>query len=146
MPGSWPLIPMGTQHGTRMRPSPYCTKARLSGRLWLATPTSPVGVAMAGLPHPEITFPRGWWSLVVGPPVQAHLTGGSSGREGGGVIWQPRPTPPPQHTQKHQKVFLKGRNENFQRYPKLEANLRYTNFFLASNPPIRPPPPPQGCQ
>ena len=43
---------------------------------------------------------------------------------------------PSTHTR---NLFLGGRNEIFEKCPKLAADLGYTNFFLASDPP--PPPP-----
>ena len=53
---------------------------------------------------------------------------------GGGSNWPPRiladlPTHP------HQKIFPQEKNEIYQRGPNLEVDFRYTNFFLASDPP-----------
>ena len=53
---------------------------------------------------------------------------------GGGANWPPgiladRPTHP------HQKIFPQEKNEIYQRGPNLEVDFRYTNFFLASDPP-----------
>ena len=44
---------------------------------------------------------------------------------------------PPTHP--HQKIFPQEKNEIYQRGPNLEVDFRYTNFFLASDPPTPPP-------
>ena len=44
---------------------------------------------------------------------------------GGGGVGQPRPTPHP-----HQKIFLRDKNEIYQRGRKFEAEFKYTNFLL----------------
>ena len=59
---------------------------------------------------------------------------------GGGSNWPPGIlADPPTHPR--QKIFPQEKNEIYQRGPNLEANFRYTNFFLASDPPTPPPPP-----
>ena len=56
---------------------------------------------------------------------------------GGGSNWPPGIlADPPTHP--HQKIFPQEKNEMYQRGPNLEVDFRYTNFFLASDPP--PPP------
>ena len=65
------------------------------------------------------------------------LPGG--GGVGGKAAWAPPPDPP---TPSHQKSFH-GKNEIYQRGPKLEVDFRYTKF-LASDPPTHAPPPPPG--
>ena len=56
---------------------------------------------------------------------------------GGGANWPPGIlADPPTHP--HQKIFPQEKNEIYQRGPNLEVDFRYTNFFLASEPP--PPP------
>ena len=53
---------------------------------------------------------------------------------GGGSNWPPGIlADPPTHP--HQKIFPQGKNEIYQRGPNLEVDFRYTNFFLASDPP-----------
>ena len=59
------------------------------------------------------------------------------GGGGGGSNWPPGIlADPPTHP--HQKIFPQVKNEIYQRGPNLEVDFRYTNFFLASDPP--PPP------
>ena len=56
---------------------------------------------------------------------------------GGGSNWPPGIlADPPPHP--HQKIFPQENNEIYQRGLNLEVDFRYTNFFLASDPP--PPP------
>ena len=58
---------------------------------------------------------------------------------GGGSNWPPGIlADPPSHP--HQKIFPQEKNEIYQRGPNLEVDFRYTNFFLASDPPTPPPP------
>ena len=53
---------------------------------------------------------------------------------GGGSNWPPGIlADPPTHP--HQKIFPPEKNEIYQRGPNLEVDFRYTNFFLASDPP-----------
>ena len=53
---------------------------------------------------------------------------------GGGSNWPPGIlADPPTHP--HQKIFPQEKNEIYQRGPNLEVDFRYTNFFLASDPP-----------
>ena len=53
---------------------------------------------------------------------------------GGGSSWPPVILDdPPTHP--HQKIFPQEKNEIYQRAPNLEVDFRYTNFFLASDPP-----------
>ena len=54
---------------------------------------------------------------------------------GGGQIAPPGfwLTHPPTHP--HQKIFPQEKNEIYQRGPNLGVDFRYTNFFLASDPP-----------
>ena len=53
---------------------------------------------------------------------------------GGGGNWPPGIlADPPTHP--HQKIFRQEKNEIYQRGPNLEVDVRYTNFFLASDPP-----------
>ena len=60
---------------------------------------------------------------------------------GGGVKLAPGIlADPPTHP--HQEIFPQEKNEIYQRGPNLEVDFRYTNFFLASDPPTHPPPPP----
>ena len=68
--------------------------------------------------------------------LQALKTGyclTTRGRGDGSVC----PTPPPHP---HQKTFPPAKNEMYRRGQKFQANFRYINCFLASEPP--PPPPP----
>ena len=60
-------------------------------------------------------------------------TGGGGGQIGPPGFWL---THPPTHP--HQKIFPQEKNAIYQRGPNLEVDFRYTNFFLASDPP--PPP------
>ena len=55
------------------------------------------------------------------------------GRGGGvfGALASPRQLTPPHP---HQKSFPPAKNEMYQRGQKFEAEFRYTNFFLASDP------------
>ena len=53
---------------------------------------------------------------------------------GGGSNWPPGIlADPPTHP--HQKIFPQEKNEIYQWGPNLEVDFRYTNFFLASDPP-----------
>ena len=58
---------------------------------------------------------------------------------GGGGVFGALASPP---THPHQKKFPQAKNEIYQRGRKFEVNFRYTNLFLASDPPTHPPPPP----
>ena len=58
----------------------------------------------------------------------------SDTRGAGGSNWSPGIlADPPTHP--HQKIFPQEKNEIYQRGPNLEVDFRYTNFFLASDPP-----------
>ena len=57
---------------------------------------------------------------------------------GGGSNWPPGIlADPPTHP--HQKIFPQEKNEIYKRGPNLEVDFRYTNFFLAPDPPTPPP-------
>ena len=71
---------------------------------------------------------------VLARPLLSDTGGG-----GGGANWSPGIlADPPTHP--HQKIFPQEKNEIYQRGPNLEVDFRYTNFFLASDPPTHPPP------
>ena len=67
------------------------------------------------------------------PPGLCLVILGGGGQIGPPGFWL---THPPTHP--HQKIFPQEKNEIYQRGPNLEVDFRYTNFFLASDPP--PPP------
>ena len=60
-------------------------------------------------------------------------TGGGGGQNGPPGFWL---THPPTHIR---KFFLRKKMKFYQRGPNLEVDFRYTNFFLASDPPTHPP-------
>ena len=66
-------------------------------------------------------------------PPQA-IASGPPPHPGGGGVWGPGPGRP-SHTR---KIFLRQKNEIYQRGRKFEADFTYTNFFFASDlPPTR---------
>ena len=78
------------------------------------------------------------YSLLVATRKNGSLSRGGGGRlllsapRGGGGLFGAlaSPDPPPD-----QKNFPPAKTEMYQRRPKFEADFRYTNSFLASNPP-----------
>ena len=61
------------------------------------------------------------------------ILGGGGGQIGPPGFWLTQPTHP------HQKIFPQEKNEIYQRGPNLDVDFRYTNFFLASDPPTHSP-------
>ena len=68
------------------------------------------------------------------PGLCLVILGGGGGQIGPPGFWL---THPPTHIR---KFVPQEKNEIYQRGPNLEVDFRYTNFFLASDPPTHPPP------
>ena len=78
-----------------------------------------------------------WRSDSALPPFSGTCVGDRpllSDTGGGGSNWPPGILADPS-THPHQKIFPQEKNEIYPRGPNLEVDFRYTNFFLASDPP-----------
>ena len=71
------------------RPHPSIPKPGSAGDCGCQPLFLPLGPAVVGLPHPDSTFPRGWWSLVVEAPCPSTSDPAPGGwgwmDKGGGV-------------------------------------------------------------
>ena len=82
----------------------------------------------------RLIYPMLFWQAKLGGgggrPLLSDTWGGGGVKLAPGILADP-PTHP------HQKIFPQEKNEIYQRGPNLEVDFRYTNFFLASDPPPR---------
>ena len=142
--GMWERGRFARQHAAVAPPGePF--KNHAARRLEQTTPQAPGRTSMARAPH-HFYAPK---VCSLGPPCDSQSRPGDSrarprirpvlsdpGGGGGRGLNPPPPRgiDPPTHP--HQKAFPQEQNEIYERGPNLEVDLRYTNFFLASDPPL----------